>query len=798
LKGLLRDSYRELFESALAEAGLPDGRDLFGDTGKLEPGPLRIENACLDEADQLGPWLLWVCRKEKDYSPPFQRADVIRYFTEIRRQTAIDRKYARPLQDSLRATRTLRAGLVFRAIVGELAPPHRDALALAAAGLQAMGSSRTRGMGEVRCWLEEQNGDGSFKDLTAPLLERLNKSKEARVAGDSANAPAALAPEPEVGPPGGDLYQLRFRIQLRAPAVFPKLAGDPFTVYSHDYIPGSTIRGVLAQRYLARHGDVANRDRFQHLFCGSVAFLPAYPVHPNTGAAAHPVPHSIRKYKDGDVYLDLARQDYPEDEQLERVRGWAPLEEVQQRGTSNLPSNKLEVAADLHYHHARPADRRVQRALGERDPEKESEDVYGLKEPDRGALFTYESVRGGQIFSGALVGSQNDLEAIQMLVVNGETVRAGRSKGAQYGSNGEWEWIDAAPVKLEGSLKDQTEEGESRIIVTLTTPLIGLNEYGHPAPEFSFKELAAELGFPSLDLRKNLIKSFVRVDWQGAYLNYQKLPRQQMPALQAGSVFVVELPEPPDAQMLAKAAGRSYGLRTEDGFGRVNLRLHRATDRFQLFPSDGDLVVHAVPAVQPADQKAEEGGPRWKLALEILRRQIMEHAEALGIEVAANTAKSRPEGPFPLDRIHTHLLSRLVRILEQNPDLNVFAANLRGSDSDRKKPGELRDTARRQLERCRVAVDKSQPRLLGVLVDTCEKAPDRFDKIVKDVWGEQGGKWASIFPDPNRMFQGDHNFAQDVVRRYLRGLLTGLALEKRAKEKQRQKEGSGRTKEVKA
>ena len=46
---------------------------------------------------------------------------------------------------------------------------------------------------------------------------------------------------------------LRFDIFLEQPLLVTDQVSDPNSVRSYDYIPGSTLRGLFAQRYLKKH-----------------------------------------------------------------------------------------------------------------------------------------------------------------------------------------------------------------------------------------------------------------------------------------------------------------------------------------------------------------------------------------------------------------------------------------------------------------------------------------------------------------------------------------------------------------
>lgn len=360
--------------------------------------------------------------------------------------------------------------------------------------------------------MERQAGD-RWENLTAAALRHLEG--EGRPLSNDAKPATLVAPAPAAKVASSGV--LRYRVTLNAPAVFPKLGGNPFTVPTSEYIPGAVVKGVLAGRYLSR--SVAD-DLFYRLFTEGVEFRAAVPAGKRGPLA--PLPHSLRQTKNETRHYDLAMEPAPTDDALKREgAGWCDLDQVRQ----GLSTEKVDVSTELAYHHARSDDPRIQRAIGQEDK------AYGAA--STGAFFTYEFLLPGQTFQGEIHGPPDRLDIIRGLLADGAEVRLGRSRGAQYGGSGKWEWLAAMP---------QAEPAEPArcVVVTLLTPLVNVNQFGHPAPEFPIAEIGAALG----DASARVEQQFVRVEWVAGYLSHQGLPRHQMPALAAGSVFVLTLANP--------------------------------------------------------------------------------------------------------------------------------------------------------------------------------------------------------------------------------------------------------------
>jgi len=91
---------------------------------------------------------------------------------------------------------------------------------------------------------------------------------------------------------------LTFQIHLLEPALIASLSGDPNSSVGLDFIPGSTIRGLMIKRYLQGVKGDAGNNEFRRLFLsGSTRFLNAYPRSKN-GIRTLPTPLSWNSKKD--------------------------------------------------------------------------------------------------------------------------------------------------------------------------------------------------------------------------------------------------------------------------------------------------------------------------------------------------------------------------------------------------------------------------------------------------------------------------------------------------------------------
>ena len=567
LKGLWREAYRDVADACTLCGESPTSVEhIFGKSGQRSgdgDACLHIANAELQEASSLREWLKYLQHyKIKKLHPD----DVVQYFATVRTQTAIDRMTGAALENTLRLTRTLKTGLVFRARVRFFGSPDQDpdqemlnVLSLGAAALQHMGTARTRGLGKVSCRLLAYDQNGNHQDLTEQVLN--NNGLPSITATNLAQPAQTSKGQTTVVPPSNSpapTHLLRYRIKLTAPAVIPMAGGDPNTVMTRRDVPGSNIWGVAAYHYLSQPNHTPEDDAFRHAFLdGNLRFITAYPEAYDPDEFNEipqiPIPHSIRKYKEYERLVDFVEQS-PGAEPTKRLdRRYARISE------EGLKTQAVKT--ELNYHHARDKDRSKGRALG-------------AKVPNGGAFFTYEAIEAGQSFQGAVLGSENDLKSLKKWLQGGQ-IRIGRSRSAQYGE-AKFAWLDKEPQELngrvewDGFVEQQTPDvadSDKCLIITTLSPLLTVNDAGHPEARFPKGELAKTLGLEVSELK--LRSSYTRTEVIGGYNSHLRLPRQQWPAIAPGSVFVFKAEKTLDQKNLLQLEHDGLGLRKGEGYGRI-------------------------------------------------------------------------------------------------------------------------------------------------------------------------------------------------------------------------------------
>jgi CRISPR-associated protein Csx10 len=179
IKGLLRESYEEVCQVLnISSTVCLDPILLFGKPGQDLESPVYFSNLFVEDYMKLKDTLK---KLSLIYPLIFNQESIIEAFTYLRQQTAIDQITGTALPHSLRTIRVLKKGITF---VGDL-KIDKDilgknmnnnyinliyCLALACKNLKRMGTKRTRGFGELDCFLADSSG----KDLTEGAITWLN------------------------------------------------------------------------------------------------------------------------------------------------------------------------------------------------------------------------------------------------------------------------------------------------------------------------------------------------------------------------------------------------------------------------------------------------------------------------------------------------------------------------------------------------------------------------------------------------------------------------------------------------
>lgn len=576
-KGLLRESAAEVLEM-LSGAGIEGlgETELYSLFGSVDQAPaLCLDNLYLPEYDETRQFLMNLMAR--GYSVP--QYSVISCFSTIRHQTAIDENgIART--GSLRSFRVLdpdllRSGDDLSAPAfsspAEISRPDLKLLVLlglAAANLRFIGSSRNRGLGAVNCRLADAHG----QDLVSWSLRMLEKTLENGPAALEFRPDQATAPAPSLAgrPEGlsGPCARLDLDIHSLSGLIFTTDSADSNMVETYEYIPGGSILGAFAARFIKSFGLSAERAHQDEVFKswfvdGSLCFGNAY-LCPEE--ASVPAPYYLQTDKDGKATYNLF-QEIPA-EGAKRFNGYM-CRPVGSQAEIVRPQKSI----GFHLRRSSP---------GERLSGSSSE----------GGIFNYESLAAGQCFRASVSGPLAELRAFYGLFgQNGsaQEIRLGRSLHTQYGRA---RIIMGAPQEHRPAGLEVLA-GQGEFILVCQSPAIVMNDFGFCEP--SAKVLNAYLWERS----QGALELVPDEEWAGspvargasilarsetrkAFVSHWHLPRPTQRAFAAGSCFKLRISDEgnpgQEAERLENALAcmrelleKGLGERCHEGYGQISL-----------------------------------------------------------------------------------------------------------------------------------------------------------------------------------------------------------------------------------
>lgn len=420
---------------------------------------------------------------------------------------------------------------------------------------------------------------------------------------------------------------LPLRIFLEQPVLVTRSGGDPNSVVSLDYLPGSLLRGVLIERYLKLKsnaprsydlpGDATARRLF---FDGEVRLLNAYLLNKGEQRTL-PSPLALLQYKSANTQkayevFNAAHEDWNEKErrELERERE----DQLKSFGASYCSLSGNEVLG-----YAPDVSRIAVHVQRDRQ--------LGRSTKDSGAVFQYEALAAGQWFAGAiLIERQDDLELIQELL-QAEQAWLGRSRSANYGQVR----IECRKPITKGWRELETDQLEAvaagqPLTITLLSDLLLRDSEGTPVASLAYQPsldqriadriLSAYLGF---EVNIDPVRSFSVTTLASGFNQTWRLPLLQQPALAAGSVFTLHPCADVAQETLQQLEDRGIGERRSEGFGRIAFQWF---DDLQYRAIQGELFreSQALPPLSSTGRAAAQRMARHMLE-EVIERELQRY-----------------------------------------------------------------------------------------------------------------------------------------------------------------------------
>ena len=521
IKGCLLESGRELADNGMIAGELLSR--IFGCPGSLGGEGIRVGDGHLS----LVPEYLFNQEKKEnfmicDYEQFLKNVKDCQdiedslledIFTRKRTRTALEQTGTASAH-SLRTVQVVPSGLVFCSrIEGSLSQEEEQALLLCAKGLRHMGIGITRGMGEVRCTLEE-----------AAL-------KETGIKKESTALFQTIHPEQEVSLP--------YEIKLKLPIILEGNSGEVA-----DQIQGSAILGAFAGMYIKKYllGANAHKDAdFCRIFLrDGVQFGNAFLK--KDGREYVPCPKAFAVLKD------------------DRTVWFNTMKDEENRRRKNISEHiclkdgclyKAAPDKEIHFHHARPADRAIGHAQNDRAEDKKNA---------AGQFFQYMALSAEQVFTGTLRGKAGDIQRlVECLEENGYCLMLGKSRTAEYGS---CEFHITKPSAVERKYGNSACGKDW--LVWLISPFVSMSQESGlfeteagPLMEEMSKALSC-----SIKLEHSICSCTVLQGYNGRW----RLPSAPNPALAPGSAFHIKTDRDVEAWEIEE---KRWGMMTGKGCGQV-------------------------------------------------------------------------------------------------------------------------------------------------------------------------------------------------------------------------------------
>jgi len=256
---------------------------------------------------------------------------------------------------------------------------------------------------------------------------------------------------------------LTFTLELNEPLLIANpISGDENSATGLNYIPGSVIRGALAQVFTKGKPGALSDNRFKQLFFGDVRFLNAFML--IDGARSLPTPLSWQRAKDAsdrDPVLDLANSAVPTGpvkrlgQPFVRIRP-APvrLDDDDTPSVENVGDAPTTIVSE-------PA-RHISVHILQQDRHK-------AVQSDTGTVFRYDALAAGECFAGAIL-SDDEVKLLELKrLLEGASLKLGKSRSAGYGAVS-MTGVAMAPDWQEFTPKQANDTG--RVVVSLLSDAI--------------------------------------------------------------------------------------------------------------------------------------------------------------------------------------------------------------------------------------------------------------------------------------------------------------------------------------
>lgn len=437
IKGCLRECAMELNDWGKSI----DINGLFGSPGaEINGSKIQMGNAYIvgyeEKKDEV---------KENQRSPLYHPQLVLQQYTSLRSQTAISQETGVADPHSLRTIRVINKGLVFQSEVVFPAEYYED-LSMCCNVFTGMGVSRTRGFGEIRAELkpmepEENEANNQTNNQANNQTNNQVNNQTNNLAKDQTNDQTNNYTNDQTQN-GSELERslpstadfIEYEITLEEPVMCKSVAGGESR--TQDYIEGSKVLGAILGE-LKREGRQKDIDAL--LQDSSLIFSNAYIGTDETDTSASVCESDkaeaedhckggvkTRRYTEVPAYMYSIKNS--ESDYVNRIKSnGAPPVGIQLNQMEHcyvLEENgqlmRLDVRMEERYHHRRPDDKSVGRAL--------------TSDADSN-FYQMASISAGQKFYGFIRGGSEQIALIHDCLTQKDHWRFGYSRNSEYGTS---------------------------------------------------------------------------------------------------------------------------------------------------------------------------------------------------------------------------------------------------------------------------------------------------------------------------------------------------------------------------
>ena len=442
------------------------------------------------------------------------RQTVLNQFTYIRYQTGIDRESGTAEETSLRAVRVMKKDLIFVADI-EVKPKYEETIRLCCQNLRSMGMNRTRGMGEVR-------------------VDFLQHSQD------------KMQPKHVKWVEGKTYERLDYQIRLKSPMLIKSVAGGQTKTVP--YIGGAKILGLLAQN-LGGDGLIRLQEQGR-LICANAYISDGTKRYTPVSASLYGIKNEKEAVRDR-ACRSAEKKGIDEGKQLMQ------LAESYVDSDTEETINRLTVDTEIRYHHARPGDKSLGHVVSEEG-----------NSPDGGSFYQMESIAEGQLFSGYILGSVQQLKTVYDVLTEKPIQHLGYGKTSEYG--------EAELTVTSLGVEKTAEQPCSSFVVKLNAPVILYNENGmYDTDEKLLLNYITEAvrernNLPQLPVLE-ITNRFLRYCTVGGFNTTWGLHKPVINTFDAGTTLVIAVKGQtgPDIVDIGKMKNVFVGERLSEGYGEA-------------------------------------------------------------------------------------------------------------------------------------------------------------------------------------------------------------------------------------